>query len=377
MVDQPQAVVWPRLAGMARWARVAALGRTAGLAWLRANTVACRTALDRQRRLASGHPAAEVTAFTTSALLTAASGHPDQARRDLAEAEARLHAGGVAALVPQWEQAGLVCDWVAGDRAAALARAERLAALPPPVPAAVTLALRAEAARKAGRLDAARALAGALDGAVPGGLAAWALAGLEEPAAALARLRTATVEARRDGHRGLLPLLLHRTARIAVAEDEPRIAAEAHAAFADLHTGDPLTRVLAALTEARVTGSSTAGRAARDLAEAAGLTGLIVGDGPEPESGPAEARATGMPTAGRAAPTRDGDPGAVLTPRESELAVLVRAGCTNRQIAEALHLSVKSVEAYLTRVYAKTGCASRLELALALAEGRLRLADRT
>src|SRR4051794_14609202 len=110
------------LNGTGRWVRVAALGRAAGVAWLRGDAAGCRAALARQRGLAEGHPPSEVTAFTSSALLTAASGRPGSAHHDLAEAGSRLHAVGIAALAPQWEQAALVCDWVAGDRAAAQAR---------------------------------------------------------------------------------------------------------------------------------------------------------------------------------------------------------------------------------------------------------------
>lgn len=318
-------------------------------------------ALDRQRGLAAGHPAAEVTALTSSALFTAASGRPGRARRDLNEARSRLHAAGIAALAPQWEQAALVCDWASGDREAARARTARLEEMPPPVPAAVTLAIRAEVLRKSGRLDAARRIAGALDGAAPVALAAWALAGLDrEPAVALNRLRTATAAAWRDGHQGVVPLLLHRTAKIAFSAGATGTVAEAHAGFARLGQDDPLTRVLAGLTEARATRDAGAARRAHELATSAGL-GALTGDCREVREHLGDGCGTEPPGGG----------GPLLTPRERELAGLIRAGRTNRQIAGAMHLSVKSVEAYLTRVYAKTGCASRLELALALAEGRI------
>ncbi|GAB2844418.1 hypothetical protein GCM10027176_55150 [Actinoallomurus bryophytorum] len=363
MVDREGTLI-PDLPGTGRWFRVAALGRAAGLAWLRGDAAGCRAALDRQQSLAGGHPPSEVTAFTSSALLTAASGNPGPARHHLAEAGSRLHAAGIAALAPQWEQAALVCDWVAGDRSAAQARTARLEAMPPPVPAAVTLSLRVELLRGTGRTDAARLVAVRLTAAAPKALAAWALAGLDaEPAVALARLRTATDAAWRDGHQGLIPLLLHRMARIAVDAGEPETAAEAHAGFARLEDQGPLARVLAGLTEARATGSVEPARLAHRLAGSAGLSALAAdaldlrdrlgGVAAPPPAGAGERRAP------------------ALTPRERELAGLVRTGRTNRQIAEVMHLSVKSVEAYLTRVYAKTGCATRLELALAVSEGRV------
>lgn len=53
-----------------------------------------------------------------------------------------------------------------------------------------------------------------------------------------------------------------------------------------------------------------------------------------------------------------------LTPTEDRVARLVAAGRTNREIAGALFVSVKAVEANLTRIYAKLDVRSRTELAL-------------
>lgn len=55
-----------------------------------------------------------------------------------------------------------------------------------------------------------------------------------------------------------------------------------------------------------------------------------------------------------------------LTTAELRVARLVQQGLRNRDIATALSMSVKTVESYLTRVYTKTGCSSRLGLARAL-----------
>lgn len=52
-----------------------------------------------------------------------------------------------------------------------------------------------------------------------------------------------------------------------------------------------------------------------------------------------------------------------LTDAEMQVARLVQQGRRNREIADALAMSIKTVEAYLTRAYAKTNCSSRLELA--------------
>ena len=53
-----------------------------------------------------------------------------------------------------------------------------------------------------------------------------------------------------------------------------------------------------------------------------------------------------------------------LTSTESEIASLVGLGLTNRQIAQQTGLSIKTVETYLSRVFAKTGSRSRTELAI-------------
>jgi DNA-binding CsgD family transcriptional regulator len=60
-----------------------------------------------------------------------------------------------------------------------------------------------------------------------------------------------------------------------------------------------------------------------------------------------------------------------LTDAETRLIRLVADGLTNRQIAGAMHYSEKTVEVYLSRVYAKTGCGSRVKLVQALASGTL------
>ncbi|MFE5474128.1 LuxR C-terminal-related transcriptional regulator [Nocardia sp. NPDC056541] len=66
--------------------------------------------------------------------------------------------------------------------------------------------------------------------------------------------------------------------------------------------------------------------------------------------------------------TRSRDPFFELTEQERAVATLVSAGRTNRQAAEELFLSVKTIQYHLTRVYAKLGTRSRTELAAYLHE---------
>jgi DNA-binding NarL/FixJ family response regulator len=51
-----------------------------------------------------------------------------------------------------------------------------------------------------------------------------------------------------------------------------------------------------------------------------------------------------------------------LTPSEQRVAELAASGMTNRDVAAALFISPKTVEANLSRVYHKLGIRSRAEL---------------
>jgi DNA-binding CsgD family transcriptional regulator len=55
-----------------------------------------------------------------------------------------------------------------------------------------------------------------------------------------------------------------------------------------------------------------------------------------------------------------------LTTGERDVALLAAAGRTNPEIAAQLHLSRRTVENYLYRVYEKLGISTRDELASAL-----------
>jgi DNA-binding CsgD family transcriptional regulator len=57
------------------------------------------------------------------------------------------------------------------------------------------------------------------------------------------------------------------------------------------------------------------------------------------------------------------------TPTEERVANLVASGRTNREVAEALFISVNTVEANLKRIYRKLGVRSRAELAASYARG--------
>ncbi len=62
-----------------------------------------------------------------------------------------------------------------------------------------------------------------------------------------------------------------------------------------------------------------------------------------------------------------------LTTAETRVARLVAAGSTNREVAARLFTTIATVEAHLTRIYAKAGVRSRSELTRKVSEGSLRL----
>jgi DNA-binding NarL/FixJ family response regulator len=57
-------------------------------------------------------------------------------------------------------------------------------------------------------------------------------------------------------------------------------------------------------------------------------------------------------------------PAVSLTPREREVAKLVIAGHTNRQIATMFSVSEETIKHHLTRMFHKVGASNRLELAM-------------
>jgi len=73
-------------------------------------------------------------------------------------------------------------------------------------------------------------------------------------------------------------------------------------------------------------------------------------------------RASGVPV---------GDPAFGLTPREMEMVAAVAAGCSNREIAQQLAISSKTVKHHLTNIFEKLGLSNRLELALFAVQHRV------
>jgi DNA-binding CsgD family transcriptional regulator len=63
------------------------------------------------------------------------------------------------------------------------------------------------------------------------------------------------------------------------------------------------------------------------------------------------------------------DPGEALTRREREIAALVAAGLSNREVAERLVISKRTVDAHMEHIFGKIGVSSRVQLVTWLISG--------
>jgi DNA-binding CsgD family transcriptional regulator len=127
---------------------------------------------------------------------------------------------------------------------------------------------------------------------------------------------------------------------------------------------------------ARIAGEILAGRALAACGEREGAVGHLnaamrgaerIGARPLAAEAAHELRSLG--TRVPAPVARRAGAGADLSAREREIADLVTAGRTNREIAERLHLSVKTVENHMARIFRKLEVGSRAEVAAAIARG--------
>ncbi len=66
------------------------------------------------------------------------------------------------------------------------------------------------------------------------------------------------------------------------------------------------------------------------------------------------------------------NPFEALSEREKEVAELLLQGKSNKQIAQALNVTTRTIEYHLSSIYKKLGVASRAEALLLLSENRFR-----
>ena len=388
--------------------RVAALGQTAQAAMRDGRAGVCLAALDEQRAAAGSEPPALVWALTVSSVCRATLGQLKRSRADLAEARQNCLYAAPLLAQPFWQFVEIVCNWLGGNWPAASSDASSLYAeqVAPMTPAlfGVVLALRTELLRGLGHARESRVLAERLPSVAPPELTVWARAGLDADdgrgAEALRDLAEVCNDSGQSMYRGALALVLGRMATIAFGLGDRDAIQYAADALAGLDQAAPLTQTLTGLAQAYAAGDPEPARRAQQLAEAEGLATLTadaltvrgqLGDDPartlasahtawERVGAPGRVaqvaaimRAAGLPAPSPRLPAANvpATGPAVLTARERSVAVLVHEGRTNQQIAHVLNISVKTVEAYLTRLYRKTSCSSRVELAVAVTERRL------
>lgn len=194
-------------------------------------------------------------------------------------------------------------------------------------------------------------------------LAARAFAAAGEPERARPLAEAALAHARRWGAPALLSQALRASAATARDGTERLAALEEAVAVLDgspalLARAEALADLGAALRRAgRRADARPPLREALGLARRCGAAGL--------------ARRAGEELAATGETVRRWTPlgAASLTPSERRVAELAAGGMTNRQIAQTLFLTVKTIEAHLTAAYDKLGIRSRRELGAALGDG--------
>jgi DNA-binding CsgD family transcriptional regulator len=177
------------------------------------------------------------------------------------------------------------------------------------------------------------------------------------------RAREATGQLEVPGNAGFAWLA---SAQVALAEgDAQRAVADAQTAAGHFDACDNRTDALRArLVAGQALGAAGQRAQATELLQRASREAATYhAAGLQRRCAAALAAIAGRPTVTRVKP----DALAQLTGREREVADLVAAGCTNREIAGKLFLSVKTIERHLARIFGKLEIASRAKLAAMIA----------
>jgi DNA-binding CsgD family transcriptional regulator len=193
--------------------------------------------------------------------------------------------------------------------------------------------------------------------------AALSLSALGDARTAAALCDTEVALARRWGAGRALGIALRAAGLVAGGDRGVELLTEAVAVLRPSPAPLELARALIDLGAAHRRAGSRA--VARDLLR----EGLDIAHGLGGAALAGRARAELVIAGGR--PRRDAVRGRdALTPSELRVAQLAAAGQTNRQIAQTLFVTLRTVENHLTSSYAKLGISSRPQLAAALAAGR-------
>ncbi|HVM52510.1 MAG TPA: AAA family ATPase [Acidimicrobiales bacterium] len=383
--------------------RAAALGQLGGLAFAQGDVGESLALLDSQLELACElGPATHLSALVQRAVYLALFGMVREADVALVDARKQSTELGEAAFRSTLEVAGVVTDWLGGrwDDAVTRWQVVKGSETESYVAGLARWAVVAILTSRGRHADAAREMVEIEDGAVfTTSIASWATAALAaasgRPEEALEVLRAAVSADLASGRRSALALLLAQQVQVEL-ESGDTDAARSTGALLDAvgaETHSPWVRVLTLRASAMLHDRPDHAADALTLSEDNGLVveaarcratlarlgvdppGNLVaahevftrlGAEQERRAVAAELRRRSL----RVPRGRRARPGG-LTATDVELARLVHEGKTNREIASLLHLSPKTIEVYLTRLFAKAGVANRLDLALAVTDGRL------
>jgi DNA-binding CsgD family transcriptional regulator len=188
---------------------------------------------------------------------------------------------------------------------------------------------------------------------------AEALVAVGELDAAAELIEAVGERARRLGRRSVATALARSQALRLAALGEFAVAAERLHEAADEQSDLPLERIRTLLALAQVERRRRHPGAARDALAEAHREAVSIGATLWTERVERERGRLGEPIAQSGASPES----AALTGAERRCAELAAAGATNREIAAALFVSVKTVEATLSRSYRKLGVRSRTQLA--------------
>jgi DNA-binding CsgD family transcriptional regulator len=198
----------------------------------------------------------------------------------------------------------------------------------------------------------------------------WAVADLAEAAAGCDRpelARSVVAEIATQAHRlgtGLELMLVHRAQALLADTDVDADAGFLSALAAGEHTDAGLEVARTHLLYGEWL------RRHRRIVEARAHLSLALsafdaaGAAPFVERAAAELRAAGVSNAARAVPSAAAD----LTAQELQIAQLAASGLTNREIADRIYVSHKTVAAHLYKVFPKLGITSRSQLHAALGQ---------